>query len=56
MLRGESHPSSKLTEDQVIQIRQSALPHRVLAAKMGVSKTLVGNIKRGTTWSFLEND
>jgi hypothetical protein len=46
-LYGTENGQSQLSKDQVLEIDRSALPHRVLAAKFGISKTQVGQIKRG---------
>ena len=53
-LYGESHPSSKLTRDQVIEIRREAkVPETSrmwLARKNGVSRSCVDRILAGETW------
>ena len=53
-LYGESHPSSKLTRDQVIEIRREArVPETSrmwLARKHGVSRSCVDRILAGETW------
>lgn len=48
--RGESCSSSKLTEDQVREIRASSESDRRLAARFGVGKSTIGNIRTRQTW------
>lgn len=55
MLFGESHPGSKLTDDAVIDIishigKKTQLE---LATKYGVSKSCVGWVVRGETWTHI---
>jgi hypothetical protein len=51
---GEAHPNSKLTRDQVIEIRGEAkIPETSrmwLARKHGVSRSCVDRILAGETW------
>jgi hypothetical protein len=47
---GENNPRSKLTANDVIDIRASALPLSQLAQHYGVAKSVVGYAKRGITW------
>ena len=52
-LFGELHPNSKLTREQVIQIRSELQPgtsRAWLAKKYGVSRTTIDNIVKGLTW------
>ncbi len=52
-LFGELHPNSKLTREQVIEIRSELQPgtsRAWLAKKYGVSRTTIDNIVRGLTW------
>jgi hypothetical protein len=53
-LFGEAHPSSKLTRDQVIEIRREAkvpdTSRAWLARKYGVSRSCVDRILAGETW------
>jgi len=52
---GEKNPSNKLKEDEVLQIRAmlgTQAQHRI-AAKFGVSQTVVSRISRGTMWGWL---
>lgn len=51
--RGEESGTSKLTEDQVIEIRNSDESLRVLADRFGVSESSVGEARRGKTWTHL---
>ena len=50
---GEQHPESKLTEEQVVEMREDAADgatHRELAARFGLSRSTVGAIVRGEMW------
>lgn len=46
-LAGEKHPSARLTGADVLDIRLSDLPAKVLAARFGVHPGHVNNIRRG---------
>lgn len=48
--RGERNGNAKLTADQVAEIRASSLPGTVLAAKYGVSSTLIYFIRKNKNW------
>lgn len=48
--RGERHHSSRLTEEQVRQIRVDGRPRRQIAAAYNVSKCAIDGIKTGKTW------
>ncbi len=53
---GEKHPRAKLTEKQVLEIKElikTDLTFRQIAAKYGVSKKTVSHIKTGYRWSYL---
>ena len=52
-LEGECHPSSKLTESDVIQIRSDPRPQRVIAADYAVRQTQIGRIKNRQSWRHL---
>lgn len=52
--RGEAAPQSKLTEEQVREIRDSPLGYRRLARAYGVNRCTIGAIKRGTTWRHVK--
>ena len=57
---GENNSQAQLTVQQVREIKYALLsPYRGivrdLAAKYGVSRTIVTNIKIGRTWTFLNN-
>jgi len=53
-LFGELHPNSKLTRDQVLQIRKEirvpGTSRAWLARRFHVSRTTIDNIVRGLTW------
>lgn len=48
--RGESSPTSKLTEADVRAIRASTETHAVLAVHYGVNRRTIGGIRRRTSW------
>lgn len=50
---GSSHKNAKLNEDQVREIRSSAMPIRALARKYGVSRTTMSSIVKGKTWKHV---
>ena len=50
---GARNGSCKLTEIQVVAIRSSTETERALAAHYGVSRALVGDIRRGKKWRHL---
>ena len=57
MLRGEAHPMHKLTEEQVMQIRDLwKIGHRnirVLARNNGVSQANIKKIVTNKTWTHM---
>lgn len=52
-IRGARHPMVRLTQDDILAIRASDAPHRVLAEGYGVSKRHIGRIKTGLRWGWL---
>ena len=52
--RGEAHHKAKLTEDDVRAIRASNDSQYVLAKRFGVSRPMIGYIKRGLSWRHIE--
>jgi hypothetical protein len=50
---GEAHGEAKLTEAQVIQIREDARSQRTIAADYGISQTNVSDIKLRKIWKHL---
>ena len=53
---GETHPSAKLTNRDVIAIRQMiahGVPIRVVAARHGISITQVRNIVTSKNWKHI---
>lgn len=58
ILRGESHPSAKLNNQQVMDIRYLwNIGHRnirVIARNYGVSQANIKKIVEGETWKHLE--
>lgn len=51
--RGEKNFTAKLTESQAIEILHAAGAQSEIARRYKVSKSLVGRIKRGQSWSHL---
>jgi hypothetical protein len=50
---GEHHPIAKLREQDVIEIRQSTLTYKELAAKFGVSRHAIESVKRRRNWKHV---
>lgn len=50
---GERHPKAKLTEDAVREIRASTDPERALAARYGVSKATISNVRLNKGWAHV---
>ena len=50
---GSKNASSKLTEEQVIKIKQSMLPAKKLSILYKVSISAIYKIKDGSTWSHI---
>jgi hypothetical protein len=51
--QGEAHRKAKLTEQAVREIRSTSEPARVLAARFGVSESLVGQVRRREIWKHV---
>ncbi len=51
--KGENHNNVKLTEKQVLQIRQESGTQQLIAEKYGISYQQVGRIKNRKTWRWL---
>ncbi len=52
-MKGEAHPMTKLTDDDVRAIRASVGTEREVAEKYGVSGTCIGYIRRRQTWKHV---
>lgn len=50
-IRGDTHPNRKLSEAKVAEILKSDEPSAVLAARYGVSETVIQLVRRGRTWA-----
>ena len=50
---GEGHCNSKLSEEQVLEIRRSTLSGRRLALIYGVSNSTIGKIRRRSIWKHI---
>lgn len=53
LLRGENHPSTRLSETEVRQIRADNRTHREIAADYGISRQHVTSIRNRKDWSWL---
>ncbi len=51
--RGEKHGRAKLTEIQVLTIREDPRIYREIGLEYGVDKTLIGMIKRRQVWAHI---
>lgn len=51
--RGEANGAARLSAASVVSIRTDARTHREIAAHHGVSKALIGRIKRGEIWQHI---
>lgn len=51
--RGENHPKTKLTNEDVLDIRNSNLTYRELSAKYKIANSTIGYIKNKTTWKHI---
>lgn len=52
--KGEANSHSELTKQQVLEIRSSLAPTRLLAKKYGVHMTSIQNIRGNRTWKHLK--
>lgn len=50
---GERSGKSKLTDEDIINIRADTRSQRAIAADYGVSHTNIGHVKRGETWPHI---
>ncbi len=50
---GESNKNAKLTDELVLEIRQSKCTQRALAARFGVSKTTIAYARNGKSWGHV---
>lgn len=48
--RGEAHPISKIAESAVRAILADVRPHPAIAADHGITRSMVGKIKRRQSW------
>ena len=51
--RGSNHPNTHLTETDVLEIRESTLPYKELAAAYGISRCTISHIRTGRTWTHV---
>lgn len=52
-VQGEAHHRAKLVEADVLAIRTASEPQHVLAARYGVSRGLIGQIRRRRVWRHI---
>ena len=53
MARGERRGHAKLTTEQALEIKASALSSRVVAAQYGVGSSTIRKLRRGKTWTHI---
>ncbi len=56
MCRGERHPMSKLSEQDVLDVRRlyrAGMSHRQLAAQFRLSSSTIGELLRGENWAHV---
>jgi hypothetical protein len=53
MQRGSSRPNSKLTEQEILDIRCDTRPHAVIAKKYMVDVSVISRIKNRKTWKHV---
>jgi hypothetical protein len=51
---GSAHHKAKLTEAQILVIREDGRLHRLIAADYGVSRAMISYIKRGEFWRHVQ--
>ena len=52
-MNGEDNGFHKLSDDQVIEIARSNESNTILSARFGISKSVVGKIKNGESWTHI---
>lgn len=52
-LRGDKCPASKLTSNQVLEIRASSEKYKILAIRYGVTVRTIAGIKTRETWWYI---
>jgi hypothetical protein len=53
MARGERRGHAKLTTEQALEIKASALSSRVVAAQYGLGSSTIRKLRRGKTWTHI---
>jgi len=53
MPRGVDHGNAKLTDIEVIKIRQDRRPQKIIAKDFGVSQSLISQVKRKKIWAHV---
>jgi len=51
--RGPKHRAAKLTENDVLNIRKSTEPQKILAERYGVDQSAISHIKSGRVWKHI---
>jgi hypothetical protein len=55
-MAGRQHPGAKLTEQEVIEIRDSGLSARKAARKYGVHRSTIKYIRKGKRWACIRGE
>lgn len=57
-IKGENHPSVKLTKEKVIQMRElrkKGLTHQAIADMFGICRRQAGDVIKGINWGWLQD-
>lgn len=52
-VKGERHPRSKLTEKEILGIRESTLSQSQLARDMGLNQSFIGKVRNRVNWTHI---
>lgn len=55
VIRGSKHPLSKLSDTDIVLIKEDHRPLRVIASEFGIHFTIVKGIKKGKRWAHVQN-
>jgi hypothetical protein len=55
-IRGRANIRARLTEAQVLYIRSSPKPARLVGAELGVPSSTVSHVRRGRSWAWLSDE
>lgn len=56
LFRGERHNNAKLTDEQVRAIRADCRPETQVAPEYGVTRSVIGMIRRRDAWSHVQDE